>query len=129
MAVTPYRQAVRRLEVPFDLALVRKAPDFQVPDIEGTTEGWRAWTVTRQPPPFGVDPKLQSVTYGGYTWYPQQTAEAECSRDHTPADARCHCGFYSAKNLKHLMQLGYHLYDDSEEIPPTHVKVVGRVAN
>lgn len=122
-----------RLEVPFDLNLVRKAPGFEVPDIEGTVEGWRAWIVDRTLPPFGVDPKLRSVTHQDYVWYPQQTAEAVCSRhkggeDGKPSgDAKCSCGFYSAKSLKHLMQLGYHTYADYDN--NQYVKVVGRVAN
>lgn len=121
------REAQRRGVVPFDLGHVRKAPGFEVPDIEGTVEGWRAWTVAKRLPPFGVAPKLHSVTHGGYTWYPQQTAEAECVADHVPAAAKCGCGFYSAKTLQRLMELGYHSYADYDN--DTFVKVVGRVAN
>jgi hypothetical protein len=121
------------LEVPFDLGLVRKAPGFEVPDIDGTVEGWRAWTVLNELPPYGLDPKMHSVTHHGYTWYPKQAAESECDRinakgeTHTPGDARCGCGFYSAKSLRHLMELGYHSYGDYDDARFT--KVVGRVAN
>lgn len=125
-SVAAVREVGERLQVPFDLAMIRKAPGFEVPDIEGTVEGWRAWTVAKQPPRFGTTPKLQSAA-ARYTWYPQQTAEAECPKDHTPADARCTCGFYSAKTLKHLMQLGYASTSDYDEGKST--KVIGRVAN
>jgi hypothetical protein len=121
----------QRLGVPFDLGLVSKAPGFEVPDIEGTVEGWRAWKIEKRLPLYGVDPKLRSVTEGlshGYTWYPQQTAEAECHKaDHVPAAKGCTCGFYSAKSLEHLMKLGYHRYGDYDE--DRYVKVIGRVAN
>src|SRR5947209_11993299 len=124
MPSTNRNQAIRQagqqgMTVPFDLGLIRKAPGFEVPDIEGTVEGWRAWTVYKKLPPFGVDPKMHSVVWN-YTWYPQQVAEAECGvhghksgqHDGPAADARCSCGFYTAKSLRHLMQMGYHGYSD-----------------
>jgi hypothetical protein len=127
------RQAQEGMTVPFDLSLIRKAPGFEVPDIEGTVEGWRAWVVAKTLPPFGVDPKMHSVVWN-YTWYPMQVAEAECTihggskNDHGPAaDARCSCGFYTAKTLKHLMEMGYHSYSDYDAA--SFVKVIGRVAN
>ena len=69
---------------------------------------------------------MHSVTHSGYTWYPMQAAEAECGKDHTPGDARCGCGFYSAKSLKHLIHLGYHSYGDYDQ--DRYTKVVGQVA-
>jgi hypothetical protein len=126
------RQAQTGMTVPFDLGLIRKAPGFEIPDIEGTVEGWRAWVVAKQLPPYGTDPKMHSVVWN-YTWYPMQVAEAECgtggrhNHDGPAADARCSCGFYTAKTLKHLMEMGYHSYGDFDR--DTYVKVVGRVAN
>jgi hypothetical protein len=116
------------MAVPFDLGLIRKAPGFEVPKIEGTVEGWRAWTVAKKLPPYGVKPKLQSVTHSEYIWHSGHVSEAECCyKEHTPADAQCACGFYSAKNLKHLMKLGYHGYYDFDQ--DESVKVIGQVAN
>jgi hypothetical protein len=126
------RQAQTGMTVPFDLGLIRKAPGFEVPDIEGTVEGWRAWVVAKQLPSYGTDPKMHSVVWN-YTWYPMQVAEAECGdgshelHDGPAADARCSCGFYTAKTLEHLMKLGYHTYSDYDS--NTYTKVIGRVAN
>jgi hypothetical protein len=120
------------MEVPLDLERVRRAPGFEVPEIEGTVEGWRAWVVDSKIPPYGLPPKLRSVTWN-YAWYPGQISEARChycengADEHKPADKGCSCGFYSAKTIKHLMEMGYHGYHDYDQSSLT--KVIGRVAN
>lgn len=105
---------------------------FSAPDVIGTVEGWRAWSVKREPPPFGTVPKLRSATYN-YWWTPRVKARAECSHctnedpasdNHVPG-TQCTCGFYSAKTLEHLREMGYHSYDQGSDT----VSVVGQLAN
>ena len=122
-------------EMPDDLPIrpqfIVPDPDFEAPTLEGTVEGWRAWSVSTRML-YGVPPKLYSVTArriaGGY-WPPRQGNEAHCDKcgENLPGE-RCACGFYSAKTLRHLMKLGYHLYS-TEDGSTGSVKVVGQVAN
>lgn len=97
---------------------------FTAPDEMGCVEGWRAWRVGRELPDFGLPPKLHSVTYD-YYWTPRQKARAECQTcgPDVPGEG-CSCGFYSAKTLDHLRQMGYHTYGDEGG----QVCVVGRLA-
>jgi hypothetical protein len=98
--------------------------DFRAPDMIGTVEGWRAWHVLREPPPFGNAPKLESASWAFY-WTPRVKARAECERC-TDVPGETHsCGFYSAKTLDHLREMGYQRYDEEGE----RVCVVGRLAN
>ena len=99
--------------------------DFRAPDLIGTVEGWRAWKVNREPPPFGNCPKLYSASAHFY-WAPKQRARAECTRgnsEHVPGE-QCSCGFYSAKTLGHLREMGYHTYNQESG----QITVVGRLA-
>lgn len=105
---------------------------FTAPDVIGTVEGWRAWRVLREPPPYGTAPRLESASYN-YYWAPRVKARAECSScadadptspTHVPG-AHCTCGFYSAKSLDHLRSMGYHSYDPESGM----VCVVGQLAN
>jgi len=98
--------------------------DFQAPDLVGVCEGWRAWNVERELPPFGMPPKLYSATYG-YFWTPRKRARAECQKDssHVPGEA-CTCGFYAAKDLGHLRQMGYSAYMENGP----QVTIVGQLA-
>jgi hypothetical protein len=105
---------------------------FTAPDVVGTVEGWRAWRVKLEPPRFGTVPKLMSASYN-YWWTPRVKARAECKKcknpdplahDHVPG-TYCTCGFYSAKTLDHLREMGYHGY--AENGPYT--SVVGQLAN
>lgn len=107
---------------------------FKAPDLIGTVEGWRAWGVPSKLPPFGMTPKLYSVTYTEYFWRPRQTMHAMCDAER-PGRCRkggdspgeeCSCGFYSAKTLEHLMSMSYHLYDADAK---GYFHVVGQVAN
>jgi hypothetical protein len=98
---------------------------FTAPDVIGHVEGWRAWRVPRQPPLFGTAPKLHSASYA-YYWTPRVKARAECDRghdDHVPGET-CSCGFYAAKTLDQLRQMGYSTYDENGEF----VRVVGQMA-
>jgi hypothetical protein len=101
-----------------------------VPKLKDAVEGWRAWKLETEIPPFGVPPKLYSATFG-YYWAPKRAAAAECGRGcdepgmgGVPGE-QCSCGFYSAKWLLDsdadaqdphpgLMSLGYHLYEVDE---------------
>jgi hypothetical protein len=100
------------------------AEEFRIPDVVGTVGGWRAWNVKRQPPMYGNAPRLESATYA-YYWAPRVAARAECSKDpgHVPGED-CSCGFYSAKTLAHLREMGYSEYDENGE----YVTVVGEMA-
>jgi hypothetical protein len=103
-------------------------PDFKAPPepTPGTmAEGWRCWKVDLELPPFGLPPKLNSVTHS-FFWTPKKLARAECRRDdsHVPGEA-CRCGFYSAKTLRHLQGMGYIAYNPDHGV----VTIVGRVAN
>lgn len=108
---------------------------MQAPDFHETVEGWRAWGVPVTPPPFGVAPKLTSVTTMGSAdrrtapvWEPRKAAEAVCPKNgsHEPPHEPCSCGFYSAKSLDHLMSMTYHVYDaDGRGM----FRVIGQVAN
>lgn len=113
-------------DFPFDPEKIPD-PDFEAPDLAGTVEGWRAWQVPVKVPPFGVSPKLHSVTYGSYYWTPRQAMIADCNScgDDAPGE-NCHCGFYSAKTFDHLMGMSYHWYDAEND---GMFKVVGQVAN
>lgn len=98
---------------------------FRAPDLLGTCEGWRAWTVDREPPPFETAPKLFSATYH-YYWTPRVKARAECALghdDHVPGEM-CVCGFYAAKTLDHLRSMGYSTYNEEGDT----VSVVGQLA-
>lgn len=115
------------MDRPFDPSL---APDenFRIPDLAEAVEGWRAWGVPADPPPYGAFPKLYSVSHSQYFWVPRREMIAECEKcpdDDLPGE-KCGCGFYSAKTLEHLMSMGYHQYD-AERQGMFHV--VGRVAN
>lgn len=99
--------------------------DFRAPDVIGTVEGWRAWGVLLEPPPFGNAPRLESVTHN-YYWAPRVKARADCSKcgKDVPGE-HCTCGFYSAKTLEHLREMGYSKYDSNSGL----VCVVGQLAN
>ena len=114
-------------ELPIDPDKLAPDPDFKVPDLMGTVEGWRAWGVPAELPDYGVPPKLYSVSHVRYFWVPRRVSLAECRTcgPDVPGD-HCACGFYSAKTLAHLMSMGYHRYD-AEASGMFHV--VGRVAN
>jgi hypothetical protein len=98
--------------------------DFRAPDLIGTVEGWRAWRLAIEVPPFGNCPKLNSASFG-YYWAPRQRARAECRVDpaHVPGE-QCSCGFYAAKTLKHLRSMGYHAYAEGSP----YITCVGRLA-
>jgi hypothetical protein len=102
-----------------------EAPTEEVLQVPGTVEGWRAWRVDSEPPPFGLPPKLYSASWS-FFWKPRTLSRAECSRDpdHVPGET-CSCGFYSAKTLRHLQSMGYSNYTPGA---PT-ITVVGRLAN
>jgi hypothetical protein len=103
-------------------------PNFEPVTLKNACEGWRAWTVDRTLPPYGLPPKLYSATYN-YYWNPKQKAEAECRSCGQPdgigvPGEDCSCGFYSAKNLIHLMKMGYHMYYEGEST----FTIVGQIA-
>ena len=84
-------------------------PDFTVPDSVEPEVGWRTWATPIALPKFGVPPKLYSASHD-YYWVPRQEGVATCSRckDNVPGEDHDHgCGFYAARNLEHLTQLGY----------------------
>jgi hypothetical protein len=94
----------------------------RVPNQVGPEVGWRAWNLKRELPHFGNAPRLESATHA-YTWIPKVAARAYCpheeedengERNHVPGET-CSCGFYSAKTLNHLRQLGYSNYDENSE--------------
>src|SRR5215831_7733951 len=64
--------------LPFDPTKLPDA-DFVIPDEIEVKVGWRGWGVHEDLPPFGVPPKLHSLSWGHY-WVPYKRAEAECSR-------------------------------------------------
>lgn len=113
-------------ELPYD---PRKTPDphLRVPDLTEAKEGWRAWNVDRELPAFGVAPKLYSATWGNYYWTPRRAALASCQygceKKEIPGES-CSCGFYSAKDLEHLMRMGYPRYD----LEAPQVCVIGQIA-
>jgi len=98
--------------------------DFRAPDLIGSVEGWRSWSVKAELPSYGAAPKLQSVTHS-YFWAPRVKARADCDRCglETPGQD-CTCGFYSAKNLDHLRSMSYVSYNGDKGM----VAVVGRLA-
>jgi hypothetical protein len=97
--------------------------EFKAPDQVGIAEGWRAWKVAMEPPPFGTAPKLYSATWD-YYWAPRVKARAHCDIcDDVPGETHT-CGFYSAKSLEHLRSMGYQEYDPSTGM----VCVVGHLA-
>jgi hypothetical protein len=115
---------------PFDPTKSVADPNFKPVSIEHAKEGWRAWVIDRTKPRFGLPVKMSSVSHG-YEWTPRRKAEAECGMCSQPGQegvpgVGCSCGFYSAKSLKHLMRMGYHLYHDIDEAK--QFKVVGQVA-
>jgi hypothetical protein len=104
----------------------------RAPDELGTVTGWRAWKVDRRPDENG-QLLLHSATFD-YAWVPYEKARASCDRCKS-LDPRssacvpgehCTCGFYTARSLSHLRQMGYHRYNASEDGQAT---IVGRVAN
>ena len=112
----------------FDPRGVVADPKFKPVDPTHAKLGWRAWAVDRELPKYGLPPKLESVTHS-YAWLPKRKSEAECARasshDGVPGED-CGCGFYSAKNLRHLMNMGYHQYTDIDA--SKSFKVVGQIA-
>jgi hypothetical protein len=112
--------------VPFD-PNKQPNPRFErAPDLAQAVEGWRAWRVEREPPAFGIAPRLYSVSDANYYWAPRRFSQAECTScgENLPGE-HCSCGFYSAKTLRHLMDMGYPTYDPEEG----EVTVLGQVAN
>jgi hypothetical protein len=105
----------------------RADPNLTLPDLSDAVIGWRAWKCSTEVPPYGVSPKLLSVTHGNYYWTPHRAAIADCSRctpDELPGEV-CSCGFYSAKSARHLLQMAYHPYDADQG----EVTIIGKVAN
>jgi hypothetical protein len=126
--------------LPFD---PRKAadPDLTLPDLTDAVEGWRAWTVHLDDEPrFGLSPKLYSVTRGDYFWTPKRASLAVCERGCAESELddegnpnprvlpgeNCSCGFYCAKDVKHLLSMGANYAD--YDIRGGQIKVVGKVA-
>jgi hypothetical protein len=115
-------------DLPYD---PRRTPDpaLRVPDLADAVEGWRAWQVARDLPRYGTPPKLYSATYAGYYWTPRRAAHAECrygcEKLEIPGES-CTCGFYSAKTLEHLMEMGYPSYDADGD--GDRVCVIGQIA-
>lgn len=115
----------------FDPKKVVPDPDFEVPDLIGTVEGWRAWKVARELPLYNTAPKLYSATAKLYYWIPRQRMEAECKKTRPCSETvgvpgeNCRCGFYSAKNLDHLKDMGY----ERRGVNRNTITVVGRIAN
>jgi hypothetical protein len=102
---------------------------------DGYVEGWRTWKVSRQLPLYGASVKLQSATFGDFFWTPRVKSRAECDRcdqedpetgelSGVPGEA-CGCGFYSAKSLEHLREMGYIGACTNDE----YTSVVGKLAN
>lgn len=112
-------------EAPFD-ATKLPDPNFTVPDLVGTVEGWRAWGVSMELPRYNLPPKLQSVTATEHYWAPRQVMTATCTQgcEDIPNES-CTCGCYSAKTLQHLLGMHYHLY----KVEHGYTRVIGRVAN
>jgi hypothetical protein len=102
-----------------------EAPKEDVLVVPGTVEGWRAWKIDLEPPPFGLPPKIYSAVWD-YYWTPRKVSRAVCSKNdgHIPGE-HCTCGFYSAKTLQQLKGMSYSMYDASTG----QVRVIGRVAN
>jgi hypothetical protein len=115
-------------DLPFD---PRRRPDsdFKAPDLVGAVEGWRCWAVPTELPPFGVAPKVYSVTWSNFYWTPKQTSAAVCEfgcpAEDVPGES-CGCGFYSAKTREHLLSMAYHIYDAEET---GRYRIMGRIAN
>ena len=82
-------------------------PEFRVPDFTEPAVGWRTWATPVTLPKFGVAPKLYSASQD-YCWVPRQEGVATCRscKNNVPGEG-CYCGFYAARNLEHLTQLGY----------------------
>ena len=109
-----HRATNRPSNLPIDPTAVVSDPNFQPVDPSRARIGWRAWRVDRELPKYGLPPKLYSASFP-YAWRPKQKAEADCPHCGQPDGVGvpgedCSCGFYSAKSLKHLMHMGYHLY-------------------
>lgn len=99
-----------------------------VPDVIGEVIGWRVWRVLRINQ--GKELRLQSLGAGGPThaavWTPGKIMEAFCSKNHTPPDENCSCGFYAASTREHLLSMHYHSgfnYEDTND-----ALVIGEVA-
>lgn len=101
--------------------------DVRPPDLMEAAIGWRSWSFAKEPPLFGTAVKLYSVTHGNYYWAPRRRSRAECGRcgPDIPGE-NCSCGFYSARTLRHLLQMSYHLYNEEES---GWFHAVGQVAN
>jgi hypothetical protein len=119
-------------EIGFDPTRSVPDPKFRPVSLANAKEGWRAWRVKKELPAYGLAPRLMSATYG-YDWAPKRKAEADCQICADPdmggegvPGVECSCGFYSAKSLRHLMQMGYHLYTDIDEAK--EFKIIGQVA-
>jgi len=116
-------------ELPFDPRRIRNS-GLTLPDLSDAVQGWRAWTVERTLPKFGLAPKLFSATYDDY-WAPHVAHRALCEyhgdkEGHHIPDERCTCGFYAAKSLKHLLSMGYATFNYSGQ--PNRELVIGKVA-
>jgi hypothetical protein len=111
-------------DLPFDVTKMED-PKFKAPDIIGTVEGWRAWVVQKEMPRFGVPIKLESAVHSFY-WTPRQIAVATCDTcgEDVPGEM-CSCGFYSARDLDHLLSMPYYRYEQDADT----FRIVGRVAN
>lgn len=111
-------------------------PDL-APDELGEVVAFRAWRVIGTP----KLPILASVTHARTVWHPQRWTLAECGANgpdckNSTDDAAgpgvpgedCSCGMYAARDLPHLVDLGYgHFTDDSRPIFVGEVGLVGKV--
>jgi hypothetical protein len=108
-------------------------PDFTVPDSVEPEVGWRTWATPIALPKFGVPPKLYSASQD-YYWVPRQEGVATCieCKNDVPGE-HCGCGFYAARDLEHLTQLGYERHGMFPALsrmgfqPEQVVRVVGEV--
>lgn len=78
------------------------------PDVAGTVEGWRCWTVHRH-----LGNMLLSSVYYPSVWQPGRAARAVCrihrgldgEPRHDAPDPECRCGIYAAGRQEHVEEI------------------------
>lgn len=117
-------------------SLILPDGEVRIPDEVGVHYGWRAWDVKADAVELGQVPLLRSATASAYAWTPRQINYAICTKGtgrkngqtagkpHEVPAPGCRCGLHAAKDLDHLISLGYQDYDEEKG----SWSVIGRVA-
>lgn len=98
----------------------------RAPDVAGEIVGFRAWRVTATPRRMRLTSVYHDVHWGARDW-----TVAECHREYRDLGdvphKQCRCGIYAARDLEHLVHLGYNDDEDYDLVAIGEVGLAGKV--